>query len=143
MANGDLLQFKDSKNEHTKSMCLKEKMDEILSEIYKNTLTMGTSRDNFFGRIYNMYHDISKRQVQAFFDCQPSCQVHCYVCKRSGQTNSGEKDKCTLTNGHFCPKDGACKKWIQCCAYYHQLYGAHQCFLCHHFLIAPILSHFL
>ena len=81
VANGDLLQFKDSKNGHTKSVCLKEKIDEILSEIYKNPLTMGTSRDNFFGRIYNMYHGISRKQVQAFLDCQLSYQVYCCVCK--------------------------------------------------------------
>jgi hypothetical protein len=56
---GNLLKYKDHKDGHLKTVCPVEKTQEILTEMYKNPLTMGTSRDNFFSRIYQMYHGIS------------------------------------------------------------------------------------
>ena len=60
----------------TKIVVTEDLADELMTKLYKDPATMGTSRDNFFSRIYQTYYGISRRQVQDFLMKQPSYQVH-------------------------------------------------------------------
>ena len=63
-------------DKHEKTVIPSENAYNVMEQLYKDPATMGTSRDNFFDRIYQTYYGISRRQVQDFLMKQPSYQVH-------------------------------------------------------------------
>lgn len=68
--------YKDPKDGNNKRVIPSEEREQLLQEYYNNPSTMGTSRDQFFHKLFNEFHGITKQQVQEFLLRQPSYQIH-------------------------------------------------------------------
>lgn len=68
--------YKDPKDGNNKKVIPVEEKEQLLQGYFNNPSTMGTSRDQFFQRIFHDFHGITKKQVQEFLLRQPSYQIH-------------------------------------------------------------------